>query len=344
MTRIYALLLFAGGLLVGFLSGSLTPAAYSDQQAVDYQHPVAQVGATVITRSQLAEAAILAGGKELLTRDLQAQALVTEAARRAQVTVSADEIAQEVTAMLTYAHNAMASPKYQYIPRILWNDYARTVLLAQKMMGIANVSEVEARSYFMKNPSGFVAPASAKLICISTETRTKANEVLKRLQAGEDPNALSALYTTDPALRQARGEMNWVTARSLGPEASAKIFGDNLKPGQWTDVIKYEYVDPEKYNNHDPNPMTSVFAIFFVKERNPEYTPKFEEVKAAAMYAARMVKQKEEMPKWMAGIAVDIGKDWKTAGNLYDPTSSLQPAPIDPAIYHQQPINTVPNM
>lgn len=344
MKRIPAILLVSSGLFIGFLCGTLVTTAYSDQQKIDFDRPVARVGDTVITRGQLAERTILSCGKELLSRDMQAQALINEAARRAHVTATDDEVSLEITNMLTYAHNAPAAPKYRSIPRAVWSDYARSVVLAQRMMGIANVNEEEARKYYSQNPSGFIRPAAVKLIVMSADSRTRANEILKRLQAGEDPQKLGALYNTDPALKAAGGEMNWVTRNVLGPEGDDKIFGDNLKPGQWTDVIKYDYIDKDKLNNGDPDPRTLVYSVFYVKEVQPEYKPKFEEVKAAAIYAARMMKMKETMPKWLHTIAADIGKDWQSSENLFDPNSGLHTEAIDPNIYDKQGLNALPNM
>ena len=334
MKRVYSLVLLCIGLLIGFLCGALITTAYSDQTKIDYEQPIARIGDTVVTRGQLAEYVLMNAGDRLkeLSQGLYDQALVAEAARHAGVTVTADEVNGEVEQMAKYARGSMAPMKYRNIPRPILVDQARTMLLAEKMIGLT-VSEGDAHSYYSSHPNLFVTPAMAKVVCIAPDSMARANAVLKRLQAGEDPNALAALYCADPGLKTNKGELGWITRKRFNQQADQQIFdahdGAGLKPGEWTGVIKYDYVDPQTRN-----PITS-YLIFYIKDIAGAKTPKFEEVRDAAYYGARMTKYAEKAPIWFAKMAREIGKDFQQSPNLLDPLTPLKASPMDPEWYYK---------
>ena len=334
MKRVYSFVLLCSGLFIGFLCGALVSTAYSDQAKIDYEQPIARIGDTVVTRSQLVEYVLLNAGDHLkeLSQGLYDQALVAEAARRGGVTVTADEVNSEVEQMGKYAQGAMAPMKYRNIPRPILINQARTVLLAQKMIGLT-VSDADARSYYSRNPSLFMTPAMAKVVLIAPDSVVRANAVLKRLQAGEDPNALAALYCADPGLKRIKGELGWITRKRFNQQADQQIFdahdGAGLKPGEWTGVIPYEYVNP------DTRTLITSYLIFYVRDIAGAKVPKFEEVRDAAYYGARMTKYAEKAPIWFAKMAREIGKDFQVSPNLLDPFNPLKASPMDPEWYYK---------
>jgi hypothetical protein len=334
MKRLPSFLLLASGILIGLLCGAVITTAYSDQVKFTYDQVVGQAGETQITRGQLAEKALAKKsvrtslGMELLTGEMQDRALVAEAARRAGVTVTADEINARIAELAQFAENGLAKSQLDAYRRPEQVELVRSTLLAEKMMHIT-VSEEEAREYYMRHPSLFIVPAMAKLVVINTTNRNKALQAKTQLEQGKDAQALSQLYSTDKSLRDAKGYVGWVLRSNMGPQVSDAIYGTNdqpaLKAGEWTDVLTIQSPNP------DPAAATSTiteYVIFYVTDIQNNVVKKFDEVHDAVMFYCHLDKYYAQAPAWFKEQAQKI--PWQQVKDLDDPQAHLDTIPINP--------------
>jgi len=70
---------------------------------------------------------------------------------------------------------------------------------------------------------------------IAAGDEAKAQEVVGKLQAGEDFGELAAQYSLDPETKDSGGDLGWLSEGMLSPEYRAVAF--DLEPGQWSDPI-----------------------------------------------------------------------------------------------------------
>ncbi|HYX41205.1 MAG TPA: peptidylprolyl isomerase, partial [Pyrinomonadaceae bacterium] len=71
------------------------------------------------------------------------------------------------------------------------------------------------------------------------QTRAKAEEVLKRVKAGEDFAALAKEYSTDPGSKDKGGELPWFKHGEMVKQFEDAAFA--MQPGQTSDVIETQF-------------------------------------------------------------------------------------------------------
>jgi len=347
MKRISSLCLLCTGILIGFLCGTLTPSARSDQPKTNYDQVVAQVGETKITRGDLAEQVLLMKGQvqnqlglDELCKSMQDRAIVKEVARQQGVSVTDDEIDQRIKDNFEVSHVAANEQP----PHSVLVENFRTLLLVEKMAGIT-VNEKEAQDYY-KDPHHaylFAHPNMAKLIIISNKNRDKAIEAYNRLKDGEDPHALSAALSDVPDLKKKRGDVGWLLDRSVSPEISNKLFGmkpdgsQAMKPKQYTNVFQLKVPNPvpEKDLTKPDEPPVQTYHIeywvVYVDDIKLAYLPKYDQVKLPALCYARTEKYVHFAPQWFYDQAKSFNdkQSWKQVTDLSNPAAALTPMDID---------------
>ncbi len=331
MKRISALLLLATGVIVGFLCGAALTAAHGDQVKNDYNQVVGQVGDSTITRGRLAEYVLATNGDRLLNTDLQDIAIAEEAARRAGVTVTQEEVNQRIAEMFKYAESAKVGNRMKNAPRPLLEEQIHSMMLAEKMMKMT-VSDSEARLYFIRNQDQFSIPTLVRLICVATENEADARAALKALKGRGNPRDIAAHYSSVPQIQKVQGDMGWFAQNSMSPEIALDIFGsggkDGLRAKQFTDIINHE----------DPETRKQQFLIFYVDERMEGKQPRFDEVVPAAQFYARTQKYKDEAPQWFDAQVRSGQLKWLRVKSLFEPLSPLTETPFNPERYHAQPM------
>jgi parvulin-like peptidyl-prolyl isomerase len=95
-------------------------------------------------------------------------------------------------------------------------------------------------------------------------SRTKAEEVLKRIRGGEDFAKLAQEFSSDPGSKEKGGDLGWFGAGSMVPEFEKVAFA--LKPGEVSDVVETKFgfhiikLDERKTENKDGKPVEQIHA------------------------------------------------------------------------------------
>jgi foldase protein PrsA len=99
-----------------------------------------------------------------------------------------------------------------------------------------HVSDADVKAYFDKNHAQFDKPAQVKARHILVADLGKANEVLAKLKAGGNWDALAKQYSTDPGSKDKGGELGYFGPGQMTPTFQAAAFG--AKVGQIVGPIK----------------------------------------------------------------------------------------------------------
>jgi hypothetical protein len=312
------------GLGVGLLAGATLRSAQGDAPRMSYDQVVAQVGETKVTRGQLAEAAILTSGMNLLDGECRDRAYVEEAARvrginptQPEIAARIDEYRNLVKQFDQFTDILGTQGILKGIPEYVLQDEARMALLAEKTMGVT-INEAEADEWYGNNLRKFYRPRMVRLVMVSSEDRARALTAQKRFKAGnDDPLVVAEELNTDLVLKGARGDLGWVTrGAALYPQVAAAVFdanaGKGLRIKECTDIIPFR--DPATPNG----PIQ--YRVLYAADVRESWTPTKADVMPAVRFLARMDKIREGQTKWVRAQMENT--PWQRITNLRDPNAA----------------------
>lgn len=325
MKQVKSVMLLAVGLLVGFFTGALVTGGYSAITSFNYSQPVCQVGDTIITRGQLAEATILQSGMSVLETDMKYRAYVEEEARINKITVTPEEVKLRVdeyknlVGQFDQLADILGSKSIlDSIPQEMLDEETRFTMLAEKVMKVS-ISEAEMTEWYVNNPKIFFRPRMVKLTAIITKDYASAKSAWNSLEKNdplEKAQMISVKYSTDENLRKVKGDVGWWTKETMQVKTfSDAIFnarnGQGLKAGQYTDPLPYT----------DRTTGNSDFRVFYVEEIKDEWVPAIAEIRPALRFLTRMDKIRAAQPKWLETTQKML--PWKRVTNLRDPNGKV---------------------
>jgi peptidyl-prolyl cis-trans isomerase C len=133
-------------------------------------------------------------------------------------------------------------------------------LVAKKVNDASRVSETELQDYYEKNKGKFKEPDSVKLKIISVKDEKKAEDILKKIKAGEDFGDLAYKMSED-SYRVKSGEIGYMHKGRMLPGIEEAAF--KLTVGEVSDIIKAE----------------GYYFIIKSEDKKPEHQLSFGEVK-----------------------------------------------------------------
>ena len=134
---------------------------------------------------------------------------------------------------------------------MITNNFLAFQYLQKEVISKIKVTEKDAKAYYDKNPDLFKSPEQVKarhiLIQVPKEAseeekkklKEKADEVLKKVKAGEDFAKLAADTSDDPGTKSKGGELGFFSKGSMVPAFEQAAFA--LKPGEVSELVETEF-------------------------------------------------------------------------------------------------------
>jgi len=196
------------------------------------------------------------------------QAVVYEEAKKLGLTPTAEEKAKFISENMSqeiydgFAELYSAAALDKFVEYTVINDKFRKHLEA-KFIAEKNISisDDDAHKFYNQNIGMFQPEERVWMSIISVDTLETANEVLAKLDSGEDFNDLASIYNVDSELRSRAGYVGMMErGQGLPPPIEDAAFA--LEPGQHSQVIK-----------------GTLFHVLYVHDRKPAEKFPFEDVK-----------------------------------------------------------------
>ena len=165
-----------------------------------------------------------------------------------------------------------------------------------------------ARAYFTQHPEIGRIPAQRHVLQIVVADRKQADDLHKRLTAGENFYQLAVEKSIDPYGRKQAGDMGWHAVGSAMPEIE-KVLAD-LPEGQLSPVVK----------------TSKGFHILKVLEQKPAYQKTYE----AVMDRVRQAMILEHYPVLMKELQARYPVEWKMPMMQQQPAANTQAAANKP--------------
>ena len=219
--------------------------------------------------------------------------------------------------------------------RILAQTYAQEQL-ADKM----KATDQEVDEYLKQHPE-----------LDTKQNRAKAEEVLKRVRAGEDFAKLAKEFSTDPGSKEKGGDLGWFGKGQMVPEFEQAAFA--LKPGEVSELVESKFgyhiikLDERKTETKDGKPEEKVHARHILigesagEGANPFAPPQTGRDKARA--AVEQEKQKKVLDEIVKRSHVTVAENFQVKMPEQQappqgmppefapgPGQSGQPAPVEP--------------
>ncbi len=196
------------------------------------------------------------------------QAIVYEEAKKADLTATEEEKAKFVSEDMSqeiyegFAELYTTQALDRFIDYIILNRKYRQYLEDKfvREKGI-NITDEVANQYYVQNIGTFQPGERVWMSIISVETLETANEVLRKLESGENFSELASVYNADPELRDRQGYVGMIEkGQGLPPPIEEAAFA--LESEKYSQIIK-----------------GTLFHIVYVHNKKPAEKYAFNDVK-----------------------------------------------------------------
>jgi foldase protein PrsA len=188
--------------------------------------------------------------KQVLSQQVQ-QALIDQYARDKKIDVSQAEIDKKETetkAKFPAGQFEQILKQQSLTEQDVQNILKQQLILEKAIAPQIHVSEADIKAYFDKNHALFDKPAQVRARHILTVDPAKAKEVLAKLKAGGNWDALAKQYSTDPSSKDKGGELGFFGRGQMVPpfEKAAFAAGVNQIVGPVKSPFGYHVIQVEE--------------------------------------------------------------------------------------------------
>ena len=224
------------GILTLMVAGLASPAFAEDRELV------ARIGNKTITVADF--------NKILTYYDAEQRAMI-EKNPQAKPTILWQTVQGLVIAGLAREKGFDKRPEIKGQLEMITNNFLAFQYLQKEVISKIKVTEKEAKAYYDKNPDLFKSPEQIKarhiLIQVPKEApeeekkklKEKADEVLKKVKAGEDFTKLAADFSDDSGTKSKGGELGFFSKGSMVPAFEQAAFA--LKPGEVSELVETDF-------------------------------------------------------------------------------------------------------
>lgn len=240
---------------------TLMMAALASSAFAQDSNVVARIGNRIITVAEF--------NKILSYYDAEQRAMI-EKNPQAKPTILWQTVQGMVIAGLAREKGFDKRPEIKGQLEMITNNFLAFQYLQKEVISKIKVTEKEAKAYYDKNPDLFKSPEQIKarhiLIQVPKESsdeekkklKEKAEEVLKKVKAGEDFTKLAAEFSDDSGTKSKGGDLGSFSKGSMVPAFEQAAFA--LKAGEVSDLVETEFgfhvikVDEKKEAVSEPFP------------------------------------------------------------------------------------------
>jgi peptidyl-prolyl cis-trans isomerase C len=255
---------------------SHSPATETPVDPTKLPDVVARVNGEVIKRAQLVQDATTAQMRfaqaqgvqpplsanfyKQVLDDIIARTLLTQEAKEQNVTVTEAEVEREMAGLRSQAPNPEAFKKAlaenhlteEGLRQRIRHDGAVQKFVQTKVLAGVTVSDQAAKEFYDKNPDKMKKPERVHVrhILIHTEAnatpadkekaKAKADDLLKRLQKGEDFAKLATENSDDPGSKPRGGDLGWFTHGQMVPAFDKAAFA-LANPNDLSPVVESQF-------------------------------------------------------------------------------------------------------
>lgn len=210
-------------------------------------------------------------------------------------------------------------PEIQAKIEDIMNAVLAQEFLQREIEGKVKITDDEIETYYKGHKEEFTSPESVKARHILLkvpegadekawkEAESKAKDIKKKLENGEDFAELAKKYSDDPGSKNKGGDLGFFTKGRMVPEFESAAF--SLKPGEMSDPVKTNFG----------------YHIIEVKEKKAASTKALPEVQAQMRQTLQREKQQrlqdELIEKLKAKYPVKVNRDLLTEDKSQESTA-----------------------
>lgn len=203
---------------------------------------VATVNGTDITKAQLYDKLVEAGGESTL-QNLITTTLVDQEAKKANVTVTDEDINAEIEDLKTQFGGEEALNNALAQSSMTLDDLKKQMPLQVEIRKIlepkVTVTDEEISTYYNENKASLNQEEEVRASHILVATKEEADSIVKQLKEGADFAALAKEKSTDTGSKENGGDLDFFKRADMVAEFSDAAF--KLKVGETSGAVKSDY-------------------------------------------------------------------------------------------------------
>lgn len=173
------------------------------------------------------------------------KAAVKMEAQASGLKVSSEELQAELVSMMKGydgegQYYAAMKEQLGLTPDQIREDAEERLLLGKIAVQIVNVTESEVDAYIAENDAQFVERTQLRVSWIKTATAKEAEDVLRRLEAGEDFALMANAYSIDSATAADGGDLGYMDADDPLVDQRVLEAANRLDVGQSTGPVEVD--------------------------------------------------------------------------------------------------------